>query len=63
MLHFWRVGKGQRLTQVLVYFSSQTNVFNIFQDDLFLMLENTEICNFAADDTTPHTCYTNLMSY
>ena len=34
-------------------------LFNIFLHDLFFILKNTEICNFA-DDTTPHACDTNL---
>ena len=34
-------------------------LFNIFLNDLFFILKNTEICNFA-DDTTPHACDTNL---
>ena len=34
-------------------------LFNIFLNDLFFILNNTEICNFA-DDTTPHACDTNL---
>ena len=34
-------------------------LFNIFLNDLFFILKNTEIFNFA-DDTTPHACDTNL---
>ena len=34
-------------------------LFNIFLNDLFFILKNTEICNFA-DDTTLHACDTNL---
>ena len=33
-------------------------LFKIFQNDLFFILKNTEICNFA--DATPHACDTNL---
>ena len=34
-------------------------LFKVFLNDLFIILKNTETCNFA-DDTTPHTCDTNL---
>ena len=34
-------------------------LFNIYLNDLFFILENTEVCNFA-DDTTPFACSTEL---
>ena len=37
-------------------------LFNIFLNDLFLILKDTDICNFA-DDTTPHACDLALMSF
>ena len=33
--------------------SSGTNLFNVFLNDLFLGLKDTDVCNFA-DDTSPH---------
>ena len=44
------MGQGSVLRPIL---------FNILLNDPFLILKNTEICNFA-DDITPHTCDTNL---
>ena len=35
-------------------------IFNIFINDLFLFIVNTEICNFA-DDNTIYKCSTNLQ--
>ena len=34
-------------------------LFNIYLNDLFFILETTEVCNFA-DDTTPFACSTEL---
>ena len=34
-------------------------LIKVFLTDLFIILKNTETCNFA-DDTAPHTCDTNL---
>ena len=34
-------------------------LFNIYLNDLFYIIENTDICNFA-DDTTPHSSGYNL---
>ena len=33
-------------------------LFNIFLNDLFLVLKDTDVCNFA-DDTSPHACDIN----
>ena len=34
-------------------------LFNIYLNDMFYIIERTEICNFA-DDTTPHSSCHNL---
>ena len=34
-------------------------LFNIFLNDLFFVLKDTDACNFA-DDTSPHACDINL---
>ena len=34
-------------------------LFNIFLNDLFLVLKDTDVCNFA-DDTSPHACDISL---
>ena len=34
-------------------------LFNIFLNGLFLVLKDTDVCNFA-DDTPPHACDINL---
>ena len=37
-------------------------LFNIFLNDLFLVLEDTDVCNFA-DDTSHHTCDISLDEF
>ena len=34
-------------------------LFNIYINDLFFILKETDVCNFA-DDTTPHVCDGNI---
>ena len=35
-------------------------LFNIFINDIFFFIEESEICNFA-DDSTLYLCYRNLL--
>ena len=35
-------------------------LFNIYINDLFFILKETDVCNFA-DDTTPYVCNENLQ--
>ena len=35
-------------------------LFNVYINDMFYMIEHTELCNFA-DDTTPYSCHHNLQ--
>ena len=37
-------------------------MFNIFRNDLFFVLKDTDICNFA-DDTLPHACDISLDEF
>ena len=37
-------------------------MFNIFQNDLFFVLKDTDVCNFA-DDTLPHACDISLDEF
>ena len=35
-------------------------LFNIFLNDLLFVLKDTDVCNFFADDTSPHACNISL---
>ena len=47
------ISQGSVLEQIL---------FNIFLHDLFLVLKDTDVCNFA-DDTSPHACDISLDEF
>ena len=46
------ISQGSVLEQIL---------FNIFLNDLFLVLKDTDVCNFA--DTSPHACDISLDEF